>query len=420
MKWELKQLDEIGYISRGKSRHRPRNDERLYGGIYPLIQTGDIQKANLYINDFETTYNEVGLAQSKLWETGTLCISIVGANTAATAILGFDACFPDSVIGFNGWEGKSVTKFVKYFLDTKRIELHRISLGTARENLSMEKLLSMKIPVPPFETQQKIASILSSYDDLIENNLRRIRLLEEAAQHLYREWFVRFRFPGWEEVRVVDGLPEGWERKQIGEVIDYHIGGGWGQDEFQGDFMLPAYVIRGTDIPKLQQGNGLEVPFRFHTKSNLSSRKLQEGDLVFEVSGGSKGQPVGRSLLITSKILDYFGANDVMCASFCKLVRVNQAIFSPYYFEAYIKESYTNGTLSRYENQSASNIMNFRFADFLSREEIVVPSKQTLEDFEYVIAALKNQTAVLGLQIQKLKSARDILLPRLMNQTIEV
>ena len=122
---------------------------------------------------------------------------------------------------------------------------------------------------------------------------------------------MRFRFPGREGVRWVEGLPEGWERKAVSEAIEYHIGGGWGQDEFQGDFMLPAYVIRGTDIPKLQQGNSLEVPFRFHTKINLSSRKLQEGDLVFEVSGGSKGQPGGRSLLITSKILESM-VNSVM------------------------------------------------------------------------------------------------------------
>jgi type I restriction enzyme S subunit len=116
-----------------------------------------------------------------------LCISIVGANTAATAILGIDACFPDSVIGFNGFEGIADNRFVKYFLEMKRIELYRISLGTARENLSMEKLLTTKISLPPYKTQQKIVSILSAYDDLIENNLKRIKLLEEAAQHIYKE-----------------------------------------------------------------------------------------------------------------------------------------------------------------------------------------------------------------------------------------
>jgi type I restriction enzyme S subunit len=100
MTWELKTLNELGFVGRGKSRHRPRNAEHLYGGIYPLIQTGDIQKANFYITEYSQTYSEDGLAQSKLWNQGTMVISIVGANTAETAILGFDACFPDSVIGF--------------------------------------------------------------------------------------------------------------------------------------------------------------------------------------------------------------------------------------------------------------------------------------------------------------------------------
>ena len=180
MTWEQKSLDEIGFIGRGKSRHRPRNAEHLYGGEYPFIQTGDIKAANFRITAFSQTYNEAGLLQSKLWKEGTLCITIA-ANIADTAILGMDACFPDSVIGFVADENKSDVRFVKYFFDIFQARMKSISTGAAQDNLSLEKLLTFKIPTPPLPTQRRIASILSAYDDLIENNLTRIKLLEEKA-----------------------------------------------------------------------------------------------------------------------------------------------------------------------------------------------------------------------------------------------
>jgi type I restriction enzyme S subunit len=120
MKWTGKTLQELGKVGRGKSCHRPRNAPHLYGGQYPFVQTGDVQAARFYINDYSQTYSEAGLAQSKLWSKDTLCISIVGANTTATAILGIEACFPDSVIGFIANEEVSDVKFVKYALEQLR------------------------------------------------------------------------------------------------------------------------------------------------------------------------------------------------------------------------------------------------------------------------------------------------------------
>src|SRR5216684_6000397 len=97
--WKLMKLHELGFVGRGRSRHRPRNDTSLYEGKYPFIQTGDVKAADLYISSYTQTYNEKGLAQSKLWEPGTLCITIA-ANIAETAILKISACFPDSIVGF--------------------------------------------------------------------------------------------------------------------------------------------------------------------------------------------------------------------------------------------------------------------------------------------------------------------------------
>ena len=217
MSWEKKTLDQLGSISRGKSKHRPRNDPKLFGGQYPFIQTADVKNANFYITEYSDTYNETGLAQSKLWDVGTLCITIA-ANIADTGILGIPACFPDSVMGFIPYDGVSDVRFVKYCFDMLQRDCKQISQGTAQDNLSWQKLSTIEFPAPPFEIQHRIADILSAYDDLIENNRKQIKLLEEAAQRLYKEWFVDLRFPGYEHTKITDGVPEGWEKSTVVDV----------------------------------------------------------------------------------------------------------------------------------------------------------------------------------------------------------
>lgn len=216
MSWIFKTLDELGKVARGKSKHRPRNDKKLFGGLYPFIQTADVKKANFYISEYSETYNETGLAQSKLWDAGTLCITIA-ANIADTGILSMPACFPDSIMGFIPYDGISDVRFIKYCFDILQMKCKQISQGTAQDNLSWEKLSTIKFPAPPLKTQCRIAEILSRYDTLIENYQKQIKLLEESAQRLYKEWFVDLRFPGYENTKIVDGVPEGWEKKCLGD-----------------------------------------------------------------------------------------------------------------------------------------------------------------------------------------------------------
>lgn len=130
MSWDYKILNELGTVSRGRSRHRPRNDNSLFGGKYPFVQTADVKAANFYLTDYTETYNEKGLEQSRLWKAGTLCITIA-ANIADTAILGIDACFPDSIMGFVPFEGVSNAKFIKYAFDMLQRDIKQISQGTA-------------------------------------------------------------------------------------------------------------------------------------------------------------------------------------------------------------------------------------------------------------------------------------------------
>jgi type I restriction enzyme S subunit len=132
------------------------------------------------------------------------------------------SCFPDSVIGFRADPAKSDLQFVKYALDMMKGRFRAITRGATQDNLSLDKLLSFGIPTPPLVEQQRIGSILSSYDDLIEVNRRRIALLEEMARRLFEEWFVRFRFPGHGSVTSNSSAPDGWATmaiRQLGKVV---------------------------------------------------------------------------------------------------------------------------------------------------------------------------------------------------------
>lgn len=166
--WVQKTLEEISLeFGRGKSKHRPRNAKILFGGEYPFIQTGDIRNCNHYINDFTQTYNEVGLAQSKLWQKGTICITIA-ANIAETGILNFDACFPDSVIGITVNPKLAENNFVEYLLQFFKTEIQREGKGSAQANINLATFKNYKFPFPDISTQKQIVIKLNELSEKTE------------------------------------------------------------------------------------------------------------------------------------------------------------------------------------------------------------------------------------------------------------
>ncbi len=156
MGWEERKLGEIGQLDRGRSRHRPRNDPSLLGGTYPLVQTGDIANSGGRITRFTQTYSELGLAQSKIWPAGTLCITIA-ANIANTGVLEFDACFPDSVVGFVP-SVLTTTEYVQFLLAQMQNALEGAATQVAQKNINLEILRKLVIPVPPIELQVRFSS----------------------------------------------------------------------------------------------------------------------------------------------------------------------------------------------------------------------------------------------------------------------
>jgi len=191
--WKQKTLGEIATtFGRGKSRHRPRNEKRLYGGNYPFIQTGDIRNAEHFITEYSQTYSEAGLAQSKLWPKGTICITIA-ANIAETGILDFDACFPDSVIGVVANPKEADEGFVEYLLQSFKVRLQAKGKGSAQANINMGTFENERFPFPPVTEQKRIVAKL---DDLSEETQRlesiyqrKLAALDELKKSLLHKAF---------------------------------------------------------------------------------------------------------------------------------------------------------------------------------------------------------------------------------------
>jgi type I restriction enzyme, S subunit len=374
-------LDELGLVGRGKSKHRPRNDPTLYGGQYPFVQTGDVKGADLWLSHHTQTYSEAGLAQSKLWPAGTLCITIA-ANIAETAILKIPACFPDSIVGFIPHEGKADARFVKYYIDTIKLRMQNVSKGTTQDNLSVDKLLKFDFDVPDYPIQERIASVLCAYDDLIENNTRRIKILEEMAQRIYREWFVNLRFPGHEKTKMVESkmgrIPAKW---RFGVLED-------------------ALVLqRGFDLPSSQRQPG-SVPIYAATGINgyHNLAKVRKPGVITGRSGS-----LGSVMLIFE---DFWPLNTTL---WVKEFRQSNAAHSFFLLSDLKLTGFNSGAA----------------VPTLNRNDIhglpcLLPDRDTLDAFNELVLPVFHLRRILEQKTALLQKTRDFLLPKLISGDISV
>jgi len=402
MKWELKSFDEIGFIGRGKSRHRPRNAEHLYGGEYPFIQTGAIKAANFKITDFTQTYNEAGLAQSKLWKEGTLCITIA-ANIADTAILGIDACFPDSIIGFVPNEKKSDVRFVKYFFDIFQARMKSISTGAAQDNLSLEKLLTFKIPTPPLHIQRKIAYILSAYDDLIENNLKRIKLLEEKAAITYKSEFGNYQVSN----KDFESLPKGWSVKSIGEIFGKlesgtRPKGGIDKELKEGIASVGAENVIGLGKYNYQSEKLITHAFF----ENMNRGKIEDRDILIYKDGAYIGK--------TTLFQDGF-PHETCCVNEHVFLLKTKDIRYQYFLFFTLNQGLYFEKMQQLNANAAQPGIN---QESLKSLKLIWPAVDQIEEFNQEVEASLKLIFVLAKQNTKLREARDILLSKLMNGQI--
>ena len=284
-------------------------------------------------------------------------------------------------------------KFLYYVMLSKEFYAlaDTVAVGAAQRTISLSALRNIEISLPDIEKQKRIASILSAYDDLIENNQRQIKLLEEAAQRLYKEWFVDLRFPGYEHTPIVDGVPEGWERKRLGDIADIVMGQS-PKSEF--------YNQKKDGLP-FHQGVG-SYGYRFVTDDIFSStftRIATKGSILFSVRA-----PVGRMNYTRNRIAIGRG-----------LAAINSKTGLQSFLFYLLKDKYFKDDLI-----GNGSIFASITKDELYGQIVIVPSPELANRFDEYAKSIDKKIELLDLQIKTLSEARDRLLPKLMSGELEV
>ena len=265
--------------------------------------------------------------------------------------------------------------------------------GVAVPRIVLKDFKKIQLPIPSLETQKRIASILSTYDDLIENNLKRIKLLEETAQNIYKEWFVNFRFPNYEhtEFDAESGLPVGWEMKKLSDLVILTMGQS-PKSEF--------YNENKEGLPFHQGVTGYGHRFVSHsTYCSVVTRIAEEGDILFSVRA-----PVGRLNIAPERLIIGRGLSSIRNKRNCQSFQLYQ--LKNHFFQ----EDLIGG----------GSIFNSVTKNDLENQLMISPLNEVEDEFERIVKPIDEQIWKLNLQNQNLKEVRDILLPRLMNRTIEV
>ncbi|MDE2401899.1 MAG: restriction endonuclease subunit S [Burkholderiales bacterium] len=323
-------------------------------------------------------------------------------------------------------------RFLLYALQSPYLQ-HQIGwnegTGSTVSNLRIPVLEALRVPTPDLVIQREIAETLGAIDDRITLLRETNATLEAIAQALFKSWFVDFDpvrakmagrapegmddataalFPDALEETELGLVPKGWKLVPFGDLLSHTIGGDWGSDAPDEKNETRVAIIRGTDIPDLQSGGGSRVPIRYTSAKKLASRAIQDGDIVLEVSGGSKDQPTGRSLYMTEALLRKFDC-PVEPASFCRLFRPTTRGLGVL-LSQHLTFIYAAGKTWEYQNQS-TGIANFQTTHFLEKELVAVPDGEVLNLFASLVRPIVDR--VHAAQISELAELRDTILPRL-------
>lgn len=395
-------LNQLGTVGRGKSKHRPRNDPILYNGLYPFFQTGDVKDAELYLREYSQTYSDAGLAQSKLWYPGTLCITIA-ANVADTAILGLAGCFPDSVVGFVADPSKADTRFIKYYIDTLKKQMVSASKGTTQDNLSLDKLLTFEFLLPTVDEQKKIAEVLTAYDDLIQNNKERISILEGMAQKVYEEWFIDFRYPGHEAINLVDSeigrVPTNWIVMSASEAL-----------QINPKVFVPKKGFKSF-VPMGCLSTNTMLISNVESREGNSGAKFQNGDTLFAritpcLENGKTG------------FVQFLPTSDSVAFGSTEFIVLRSRNLCPEF--VYL--------LARSENFRNNAIKSMGGADGRQRVKegcfdgykLAHPTQELLRSFSNLVSPMFKLIQNLNTKNASLRATRDLLLPRLISGELDV
>ncbi len=406
-KWEVKRLEDIIDVNPPVKLKK--------GESYPFI---DIEKVSPILRSVTNEDVKVydGQSSSKFCDGDTVFSRITpcleNRKIAKVAIDGDAAFGSTEFYVFRAKKKKADARFTYYLTSSDVVVLPAINSMTGasgRQRADKRFIQRLKLNLPDLPTQERIADILSVYDDLIEANNHRIEVLEQVAQELYKEWFVRFRFPGYENTRFENGLPEGWSFVRFGRAIDI-IDGDRGvnypkQEEFypEGDCLF------------LNAGNVTTKGFDFSNCSYITKEKdnilrkgkLQYGDVILTTRGTVGNVAFYNETMTFSEMRINSGM----------VILRNLGVVSPEYIYTALRHEYLQKLMMLYSSGSAQPQLPIKD---MKRMKIIKADAKTLEQFTVMSADIYNQISLLIMKNQTLAKQRDMLLPRLMNGKLEV
>ncbi|QAR21466.1 restriction endonuclease subunit S [Limosilactobacillus fermentum] len=391
--WEYKRLTDLGSFSRGVSKHRPRNDLSLFkNGKYPFVQTGDVKRANLYINSNSEFYNEKGLSQSKLWPKGTLCITIA-ANIAETGILAYPMCFPDSIVGFTANKKVSSESFMYYIFEYLKQQIQNQASGSIQDNINIEYLTNLNLRVPEKKTQDKIVDTLSILDKKISSNYAIVNKLQLMSLTIYDYWFLQFEFPNeegkpykssggkmvWNE-ELQREIPEGWTSTRLKDIIVEN----------------PKSKIKVSDVK-----NDGEIPFFTSGVDILSTNEsIVSGLNCYLNTGGN------------ADVKYYYGEASYSTDTWCITAENETKYILPFVLNK-IKPSmdkvFFQGTGLRHLQKN-----------LLREYQFCLPDSNVVKEFSKLASDIFKKQHCLLEENKKLESLKQFLLPLLMNGQVTV
>ena len=394
MSWEIKKLSECcASIADGDHQAPPKADSGI-----PFVTISNINSTNQF--DFTNTmfvpqaYYD-GLDSKRKAQKGDVLYSVVGS-------FGIPVYMRETVpfvfqrhIAILRPNDAILPQFLYYTMLSRDFYMmaDAAALGAAQRTVSLTALRNMKIAVPPMDVQKKIVDILSAYDDLIENTQKQIKLLEEAAQRLYTEWFVDLRFPGHETTPITDGIPEGWQVKSMNDIAEY----------------INGYAFKPTDwgtvgkpIIKIKEmGSGITMDTPRNTGEDIPEKyNVTAGDILFSWSA-------------TLSAMIWDEEDGLLNQHLFKVIPV-EGISREFVLQSILR------TLDEFSNLTTGSTMKHIQRGKLKEVKVNVPTAKLMEQYRSIGEPIREQILNVKRQMILLREARDRLLPKLMNGEIEV
>lgn len=422
MEWkEVKLGDVCTKIGSGAT---PSGGKDAYqGGDYSLIRSQNILDFSFSLDGLAFINEEQAKKLNNVTiEEGDVLLNITGDSVARCCIV------PNDILPARVNQHVSILRanhdslnnhYLLYFLQKEKGKLLSLASGGATRNaLTKGMIENYIVKLPPLSIQSRIASILSSLDSKIETNNKINAKLEEMAQALFRSWFVDFE--PFKDKGMVESelgmIPEGWRVGSYEDIIEDTISGDWGKEDLIGNYTHSVACIRGCDFQDMKNGVRGNTPQRFILEKNFNNKKMQDKDIIVEISGGTATVSTGRICYVNNELLTKYD-NDIVCTNFCRVIRPQDAFSAYIYYSWQFK--YDKKVMFGYEN-GTSGIKNFSLKDFIAREPVLIPSEDVAKSFQEHVELLRKQIQLNGSENTRLSLLRDTLLPKLMSGEIDL